>query len=80
LHDTIRLENWGIPAVPVATHEFTLPARAQAAALGRPDFDAVYVQHPIQDQTAAEIGAKASGALGEVIAHLVRGAAHSGRS
>jgi hypothetical protein len=80
LHDTIRLENWGIPAVPVATHEFTLPARAQAAALGRPDFDAVYVPHPIQDQTAAEIEAKAAGALGEIIAHLVRGTAHSERS
>jgi len=39
----------------VATHEFSLPARAQAAALGRPDFDAVYVAHPIQDQTVAEI-------------------------
>jgi hypothetical protein len=71
LHDTVRLENWGIPAVPVATHEFTLPARAQAAALGRPDFDAVYVEHPIQDQTAAEIEAKAERALGEIVARLV---------
>ena len=44
-------------AVPVATHEFTLPARAQAAVLGRPDFDAVYVEHPIQDRTSAEIEA-----------------------
>jgi hypothetical protein len=77
LHDTVRLENWGIPAVPVATHEFTLPARAQAAALGRPDFDAVYVQHPIQDQTAAEIEAKAAGALKDIISHLFQGAVHS---
>jgi len=72
LHDTIRLENWGIPAVPVATHEFTVPARAQAAALGRPDFDAVYVAHPIQDQTSAEIEAKADLALDEIVARLTK--------
>jgi len=71
LHDTIQLENWGIPAVAVATHEFMLPARAQAAALGRPDFDAVYVPHPIQDQTQIEIKARADAALDEIIARLI---------
>jgi hypothetical protein len=71
LHDTIRLENWGIPAVPIATHEFAFPARAQAAALGRPDFDAVYVMHPIQDQTPAEIETRADRALDEIIARLM---------
>jgi hypothetical protein len=70
LHDTIRLENWGIPAVPVATHEFMLPARAQAAFLGRPDFDAVYVAHPIQDQTPAEIQARADAVADEIVARL----------
>jgi hypothetical protein len=71
LHDTIRIENSGIPAVAVATHEFTLPARAQAAALGRPDFDAVYVAHPIQDQNAAEIEARAEMAIGEIVSRLL---------
>jgi hypothetical protein len=47
-----------------------LPARAQAAALGRPDFDAVYVPHPIQDQTVAEIEARADQVLDEIIARL----------
>ncbi len=59
MHDTIKLEGLGVAAVPVATHEFMLPARAQASVLGRPDFDAVYVPHPIQDQTPAEIQARA---------------------
>jgi hypothetical protein len=45
-------------------------ARAQAAALGRPDFDAVYVAHPIQDQTRTEIEAKADAALEELVARL----------
>ena len=56
--------------MPVATHEFRTAARAQAAALGRPEFDAVYVPHPIQDQTRAEIEAKADAVLEEVIARL----------
>jgi hypothetical protein len=70
LHDTLRLENLGLAAVPVATHEFMTAARAQAAALGRPEFDAVYVPHPIQDQTKAQIEAKADAVLEEVIARL----------
>jgi hypothetical protein len=70
LHDTSKLETLGIPAVPVATHEFMTAARAQAAALGRPGFDAVYVPHPIQDQTKAEIEAKADAVLVELITRL----------
>ena len=60
----------GIASVPVATHEFMTAARAQAAALGRPEFDAVYVPHPIQDQTKAEIEAKAEAVVEELVARL----------
>jgi hypothetical protein len=70
LHDTLKLESLGIASVPVATHEFMTAARAQAAALGRPQFDAVYVSHPIQDQTKAEIEAKSDAALEELVARL----------
>jgi hypothetical protein len=70
LHDTVKLESLGVAAVPVATHEFMTAARAQAVALGRADFDAVYVKHPIQDQTPQEIAAKADAAVGEIIARL----------
>ena len=70
MHDTIRLENSGVAAVAVATHEFMLPARAQASALGRPEFDAVYVEHPIQDQTKEAIEARAEIAAGEIVARL----------
>ena len=58
--------------MPVATREFLLPARAQASALGRPDFDAVYVEHPIQDQTKETIEARADGALEEIVARLTK--------
>ena len=72
MHDTVALETMGLPAVPVATHEFMTAARAQAAALGRPDLDAVYVPHPIQDQTGAEIEARAEAAFAEIVARLSR--------
>jgi alkanesulfonate monooxygenase SsuD/methylene tetrahydromethanopterin reductase-like flavin-dependent oxidoreductase (luciferase family) len=73
LHDTTRLENLGIPSVPVATTEFMTAARAQASALGRSDFDAVYVAHPIQDQTKAEIEARADAVIAELVARLTYG-------
>ena len=46
------------------------PARAQAAALARPEFDAVYVAHPIQDQMRAEIEVRADAACEEIVARL----------
>jgi hypothetical protein len=70
LHDSTRLETLGIPAVPVATTEFMTAARAQAAALGRTDLDAIYVAHPIQDQTKAEIEARADATLEEIVTRL----------
>jgi hypothetical protein len=70
LHDSTKIESLGVAAVPVATHEFMTAARAQASALGRPDFDAVYVAHPIQDQTKQEIEARAEAALGEIVGRL----------
>ncbi|MBS1786396.1 MAG: hypothetical protein JST85_01665 [Acidobacteria bacterium] len=70
MHDTTKLEHLGIPSVPVATTEFMIAARAQASALGRSDFDAVYVAHPIQDQTRKEIEARADAVIAEIIARL----------
>lgn len=70
MHDTTKLESLGIPAVAIATHEFMTAARAQAAALGRADFDAIYVPHPIQDQTRQEIEARADAAIDEIVSRL----------
>ena len=71
----MRLESLGIAAIPVATREFMTAARAQAGALGRADLDAVYVEHPIQDQTPQEIAAKAEAVIDEIVARLTIGAA-----
>jgi len=69
VHDTTSLEAEGRPAVFVASTEFIEAARAQSEALG---FDpaAVYVPHPIQDRTDAELHALADSALAEILEQL----------
>lgn len=61
-----------IPTIPTATDEFITAARAQAAALGRPDLDAVYVPHPIQDQTPEAIRARAEASIDEIVTRLTK--------
>ncbi|MCH7531072.1 MAG: hypothetical protein IIB36_04820 [Gemmatimonadetes bacterium] len=56
--------------MPLVTDEFRTAARVQASRLGRPDLDAVFVPHPIQDQTRAEIEARADAVIEEVVAQL----------
>ena len=70
MHDTVNLEARGVPALFVATVEFEDGARAQARALGA-DPAAVYVPHPIQDRTDAEMVAIAENAVERIVAGLV---------
>ncbi len=71
MHDTVDLEARGVPSVFVATVEFIDGADAQARALGA-DPAAVYVEHPIQDRTDAEMTAIADEATAAILAKLVR--------
>jgi hypothetical protein len=71
VHDTVDLEARGVPSVFVATVEFIDGAQAQARALGA-DPAAVYVEHPIQDRTDAEMTAIADEAAAAIVANLVR--------
>jgi hypothetical protein len=77
VHDTSDLESRGVPAVFVASSEFVDAAEAQARALG---FDAarVFVPHPIQDRTDAELRALADAALDEIVAALERSGGEPG--
>ena len=72
MHDTVDLEARGVPALFVATVEFEDGASAQARALGA-DPAAVYVPHPIQDRTDAEMVAIAEQAVDGIVAALVKG-------
>ncbi len=56
--------------MPLATEEFRTAARVQASRLGRPDLEAVFVSHPIQDRTPAEIEARADAVIDEVVSRL----------
>jgi hypothetical protein len=70
VHDTVDLEGRGIPSVFVASTEFVDGAAAQARALGA-DPAAVFVPHPIQDRSDAELRALADAAFADVVAALV---------
>ena len=70
MHDTVDLEDRGIPSVFVSTVEFVDGADAQAKALGTVP-SAVYVEHPIQDRTDDEMRAIADRAVDEVVSRLV---------
>ena len=65
-----NLENRGIPTVGIATTEFVQAAEAQAKALGT-DPAYVFVPHPIQDRTEAELHALADAYLQEMLKGLV---------
>jgi hypothetical protein len=70
VHDTVDLEDRGVPSVFVSTVEFVDGADAQARALGTTP-SAVYVEHPIQDRTDDEMRAIADAAVDEVVARIV---------
>jgi|GEM_PF-29847 len=66
MHDIADLESRQIPGVGVASSEFVDAAAAQSRALG---FDPamVFVPHPIQNRTDAEMRILADEALGAIL-------------
>jgi hypothetical protein len=66
VHDTADLEGRGVPTVFVASTEFVEAAEAQSTALGFPAA-AVFVPHPIQDRTDAEMQDLADKAFDEIV-------------
>ena len=70
MHDTVNLEAAGVPMVFVASTEFIEAAGAQSEALGA-DPARVFVAHPIQDRTDAEMCALADAAFEEILAAVV---------
>lgn len=70
MHDTWDLEARGVPGVFIATVEFEHGAAVQATALGG-NPAAVFVEHPIQDRTDAEMVDIADRAFAQVRAGLV---------
>jgi hypothetical protein len=71
VHDIVNLEDAGVAGVFVATTEFVDAARAQSSALGA-DPAAVFVAHPVQDRTDAELQALADGAVDALLAAITQ--------
>ena len=67
MHDIVNLEAAGVVGVFVASDEFVDAAAAQARALGA-DPAAVFVPHPIQDRTDAELQTLADDAIDAILA------------
>jgi hypothetical protein len=67
VHDIVNLEAAGVVGVFVASDEFVDAALAQARALGA-DPAAVFVPHPIQDRTDAELHTLADDAVVAILA------------
>jgi hypothetical protein len=70
MHDIRDLEDLGVVAVSVTSSEFVQAAAAQNRSLGY-DPAIVFVPHPIQDRTDAEMRALADEALPAIIKALV---------
>ena len=71
MHDTVWFEIQGIPSVFLASSEFVDAATAQSEMLGLPEVERVFVPHPIQDATDAEMQAKAEEAFEAVLGALI---------
>lgn len=70
MYDLVRLERRGIPAVGIATEPFIDEAIEQARLLGMPACRVVYIPHPVQLLTPAELAARADAALSDVLVGL----------
>ena len=67
VHDVADLEERGVATVFIASDEFVSAREAQAAALGTDPF-VVWLEHPIQDRTDAEMIAHADAVLEDIVA------------
>ena len=69
MHDGSNLDSNGVPALIVASTAFVQAAEVQAKALGY-EPTIVWVPHPIQDRTDAELKAIADKAYDEIVSKL----------
>jgi hypothetical protein len=70
--DLVHLEHRGIPAVGIATAPFTDEAIEQARLLGMPGCRMLYIPHPVQLLSTAELDRRADTIFPEVLAALTQ--------
>jgi hypothetical protein len=67
LHDAISAEKAGIPATAIITDRFKETAQMMAKVSGIPDYPFVVIPHPISNNTAAVLRAKAEEAVRQCV-------------
>ena len=72
--DLVHLERRNIPAVGIATAPFADEAVEQARLLGMPGARMLYIPHPVQLLSEAELAAQADAVFPAVVASLTSGA------
>jgi hypothetical protein len=68
----VRLESAGMPTAAVATEPFQDEALEQARLLGMPDYRMVFVPHPVQLLTLAELHGLADAVFEEIVLRLTQ--------
>ena len=71
----VRLESAGMPTAAVATEPFRDEALEQARLLGMPDYRMVFVPHPVQLLSLAELQGLADAVFEEIVLRLTQPAA-----
>lgn len=71
VHDSIELENRGVPTVSICSSEFATLGRAEAQALGMPSLAIVTVSHPVGGLKQEEVQQRANDAIDELVQMLV---------
>ena len=68
----VELERRGVGTAAVATEPFVDEALEQARLLGMPDYRMIFIPHPVQLLTAAELRALADQAFEEIVVRLTK--------
>lgn len=71
VHDVIRFEKNGIPTVNIGTDAFTDESEEQSRLLGMPDYDPVWLPHPVAILTTEDIYSLARGTADQIVSKLV---------
>jgi len=71
VHDVVRLEKLGIPTAAVATDAFFDEGVEQARLLAMPDYEVVWLRHPIAIIDEDGIRRLAGQAAAQIVARLV---------
>lgn len=72
MHDTVRVERKGIPAICLVHDRFEVAARAQAKVMGLPSLKIIVIPEGTPDEPRDELRKKIDKLWGQIIGGLVK--------